>query len=196
MFRTTPLARVRPSRCTPAACLPLAALVLLGACGDDRDGFPESVEITATDYAFAGLPETIGTDTELTMRNDSTGEVHELVAFRLPDHIEGTASEILALPEEQLATFLDGPPALVIVAGPGDEPMLAAGDGRLAESGRYLLFCAIPTGADPAAFMAAAATSDGPPDVAGGPPHFVHGMAATVEVVDSSGSVPGGSADR
>ena len=159
--------------------------MLLGsACGDD-DALPESVEIVATDYAFAELPDRIGTDTTLTMRNDSTREVHELVVFPLPDDIDGTASELLALPEEELAAFLDGPPSLVVVAGPNDAPFVVVGDGTLPEPGRYLLFCAIPTGADPAEYMAAAATSDGPPAVAGGRPHFVHGMATTVEVVES-----------
>jgi len=162
----------------------LTSLVLLGAaCGDD-DALPTSVEIVATDYAFAELPNRIGTRTTLTLRNDSSIEVHELLAFPLPDDITGTASEILAMPEEELDTFLDVPPSLVIVAGPEDEPFAAVGDGTLPEPGRYLLLCAIPTGADPAEFMAAAATSDGPPGVAGGPPHFVHGMAATVEVVE------------
>lgn len=174
-----------PTRRVLAALASLASLVLLGAaCGDD-DALPESVEIVATDYAFAELPDRIGTDTNLTMRNDSTGEVHELVAFPLPEDIDGTAAEILALPEEELAAFLDGPPSLVVVAGPKDAPFVAVGDGTLSEPGRYLLFCAIPTGANPADYMAAAATSDGPPEVAGGPPHFVHGMATTVEVVES-----------
>src|SRR5690606_9510204 len=155
------------------------------ACGDDDAALPDTVEVVATDYAFAGLPARIGTDTTVTMRNDSTGEVHEPVVFPLPDDIDGTAAEILAMPEEELAAFLDGPPSLVVIAGPKDAPFVAVGDGTLPEPGRYLLFCAIPTGADPAEYMAAAATSDGPPEVAGGPPHFVHGMAATVEVVES-----------
>jgi hypothetical protein len=36
--------------------------------------------------------------------------------------------------------------------------------------------CAIPTGADPQEYLEQAATSDGPPEVDGGPPHFVNGM--------------------
>ena len=168
----------------PLAVLVSGSLVVLAGCGeDDADALPDTVEIAASDYAFGGLPARIGSDTTLTMRNTSTDEVHELVAFPLPDDIEGTAAEILELPEEQLASFLDGPPALVTIAGPGAEPVVPVGDGTLPEPGRYLLFCAIPTGADPTEFLAAAATSDGPPDVPGGPPHFVHGMAATVEVV-------------
>ncbi len=51
------------------------------------------------------------------------------------------------------------------------------GDGTLNEPGRYLILCAIPTGADPAEYLAAAAASNGePPQVAGGAPHLAHGM--------------------
>lgn len=173
------LHRVRPQ----IAVLLLGAIVAVTACGDDGDALPETVEIVASDYAFDDLPARIGPETTLTMRNTSTREVHELVAFPLPDDLRGTAAEILALPEEQLASFLDGPPALVIIAGPGGDSVVPVGDGTLPTPGRYILFCAIPTGADPAEFLAAAEISDGPPDVPGGPPHFVHGMAATVEVV-------------
>lgn len=159
---------------------------LLAACGDDDDdAVPQSVQLVATDYAFGGLPDRIGTDTALTLRNDSDVEVHELVVFALPDDVEGSATDILALPEEELAAFMDGPPALVVVAPPEGDPFVPLGDGTLPEPGRYLLFCAIPTGADPDAYMAAAGESDGPPDVEGGPPHFVHGMAATIEVIES-----------
>lgn len=176
-------ATTRRIRLRTAAVLS-ASLVALAGCGDDEgDALPESVEIVASDYAFGDLPARIGPETTLTMRNTSTTEVHELVAFALPDDVDGTAAEILELPEEQLESFLDGPPALVIIAGPGGEPVVPVGDGTLPNPGRYLVFCAIPTGADPDEFLAAAATSDGPPDIPGGPPHFLHGMAATVEVV-------------
>ena len=60
---------------------------------------------------------------------------------------------------------------------------MAVGDGTLQEPGRYLVICTIPTGADPAEYLAAEATSNGPPDVEGGPPHFTHGMYAELDVV-------------
>jgi hypothetical protein len=45
------------------------------------------------------------------------------------------------------------------------------------------VMCAIPTGVDPEEYLAAAAgAAGGPPDVAGGPPHFTHGMAAELIV--------------
>ena len=54
--------------------------------------------------------------------------------------------------------------------------------GFVAEPGRYLILCAIPTGADPAEYLAAAATSEGPPQVEGGQPHFMNGMYAEILV--------------
>lgn len=161
-----------------------AALIATGAlagCSDD-DSSDEAVEVVAVDFAFQDLPERIDVDSVLTLRNDSDVEVHELVAFLLPDDVDGTAEEILALPEDELDAMLGGPPALVIVTPPDGESVVAVGDGTLPGPGRYLLLCGIPTGADPAEFMAAAADSDGPPDIEGGPPHFVHGMAATIDV--------------
>ena len=57
------------------------------------------------------------------------------------------------------------------------------GTGTLAEPGRYLIICAIPTGVDPGEYLTAAAESEGgPPDVPGGPPHFVHGMYGQITV--------------
>ena len=42
----------------------------------------------------------------------------------------------------------------------------AVGDGTLTKPGRYLFFCAVPTGADPRVWMAAAQKANGPVDPA------------------------------
>ena len=58
--------------------------------------------------------------------------------------------------------------------------ILAITDG---EPGRYVVICAIPTGADPVAYFDPANQSpDGPPNVEGGPPHFTQGMYADLTV--------------
>jgi hypothetical protein len=55
----------------------------------------------------------------------------------------------------------------------------------LSEPGRYAVICAIPTGADPAEYLEAAAEAEGgPPEVAGGPPHLAMGMYGEVTVVE------------
>lgn len=134
------------------------------------------------DFAFDGLPESVPAGTRLAVENISSTEVHELVALRISDTETRSAAELMALPEDELRVAAGPVPATVLVAAPGGEQISALGDGTLTEPGRYLLLCAIPTGADPAAYLEAAADSAGPPDVAGGPPHFVHGMFAELIV--------------
>ena len=57
-------------------------------------------------------------------------------------------------------------------------------EGTLAEPGRYALMCFIPVGADPDEYTAAVQAAGGgkPSGVAGGPPHFVSGMHAELQV--------------
>jgi hypothetical protein len=194
--------RRAPQRTAAIALAAIAPVLAIAAgCGDDDDSeaaeattttsaaagasAADTIEIAAVDYAFEDLPDSVDAGTELTLRNDSTTEVHELVAFRLPEGEDRDLDELMQLPEAELDAILAPPPVLVVVAPPGDDAIVAVGDGTLAEPGRYVLLCAIPTGADPAEFMAAAQAAgpdDGPPEVAGGPPHFVHGMIADLDV--------------
>jgi hypothetical protein len=146
----------------------------------DDLGDSNTIEVTLADYGFPDLPLEAGAGTRLAVVN-AGAELHELVAFRLPDDEERPVEELLALPEEELTALL-GPPATVLLAAPGGEQIEAVGDGTLAEPGRYAILCFIPTGVDTEAYLEAAATSDGPPDVPGGPPHFVHGMHAELLV--------------
>lgn len=158
------------------ALVALAALapLTLAACGQDADA-TDVVTVDLQDFAFGDLPEEVPAGTEITAVNSSEAELHELVALRLPDDEQRAADEIVHDGLEQLLAA--GPPALVLLAPPGGEPTVAVGDGTLAEPGRYLILCAIPTGADPAEYLAAAAASNGEqPQVEGGAPHFTHGM--------------------
>jgi uncharacterized cupredoxin-like copper-binding protein len=143
-----------------------------------------TVKVQLADYSFSGLPKSVKAGTKLTVVNNSTVELHEFVAFRLPDSEKRSAKELAALPmEELMPLFSSAPPATVLLAPPnGAPPIAAVGDGTLTEPGRYVIFCAIPTGADPKAYLDAAATSDGPPQVPGGPPHFMNGMYADLVV--------------
>ncbi|MGK2949992.1 MAG: hypothetical protein ACSLFP_15575 [Acidimicrobiales bacterium] len=180
-------------RSTRTALAGLAlAVVALSACGDD-EAEPRAEESTSTtlgtvvidgvDYAFENVPESVPAGTTLGLRNTSEAELHELVAFQLPDDERRSLDVLLALPPDQLFPAL-GEPTTVLLQAPGsDEVIPAVGTGTLTEPGRYLLMCAIPTGADPAEYLAAAAESEGgPPQVAGGPPHFMEGMAALLLV--------------
>jgi hypothetical protein len=168
----------------------------LAACGDDdtaeadapstttttEAAAPTEAEVTAVDYAFEGLPEALAAGGTLSLTNSSIAELHELVAFRLPDDEKRSVEELVGLPEEELGALFAGEPAMVLLAPPGGgEQIEAVGDGTLSEPGRYAVFCAIPTGADPDAYLNAP-PGDGPPDVPGGPPHFLAGMYGDLTV--------------
>ncbi|MDX1691386.1 MAG: hypothetical protein R3290_10220 [Acidimicrobiia bacterium] len=159
---------------------PIAVLALaLVACGGDPE--PTTVDVETVDYAYVGLPETLVAGSTITITNTSDTELHELVALRLPDGEDRPAAEIVADQEALVALF----PSVeaVLIAPPGESGFAVEGTGVLDEPGRYLIICAIPTGADPAEYLAAAQESEGgPPDVPGGPPHFVQGMFGELTV--------------
>lgn len=202
---------MRPTTPWPARllALPLVLAIAAAGCGDDDeddaatdadpaptapadeaadagdadgDADDAATEVVAVDFGFSDLPDTVAAGTELTLRNDSDVEVHELVAMAIPEGETRSAEELMALPEPELFAALPGEPALVLVAPPGEASFPALGDGTL-DAGRYLVFCAIPTGADPDEFMQAMQeATGGPPQVAGGPPHFTSGMYAELTV--------------
>lgn len=165
-----------------AAAGAVAALAALAAaCG----GGTNTATVTAADYRYENLPKEVGAGTTLKLKNSSSRELHELVAVKLPPTETRSAEELVKLPEAQLEALLAGPPAAVLLAPPGGgETIKAVGDGTLAEPGRYLVICAVPVGADPAAYLQAAQSSgDGPPQVpGGGPPHFTQGMYGEITV--------------
>ncbi|MEZ5296076.1 MAG: hypothetical protein R2697_07340 [Ilumatobacteraceae bacterium] len=195
---------MKRQRMIPLSFIVLAAFAL-GACGDDAEGSadePAPVETTADepadapaeepasepltvtmqDFHYGDLPESVPVGTELAVTNASQGELHEFVAFRLPDGDERSADEIM---EGDLDSLLGGSmPTMVLLAPPSSsDQIVAVGEPVFTEAGRYLVLCAIPTGADAEAYLNAAAGSDGPPEVDGGPPHFMNGMYTVIEVV-------------
>lgn len=196
------MTRVRTTHRALAAAA--AATLALTACGDDDaavaaspdtepiaaeevetgDEAAEPVVVTAVDFGYEDLPGSVPAGTRLALVNDSPVELHELVAFRIPDDEDRSVDELVALPPDEVMPLL-GEPATVLLAAPGsDETIPAVGDGTLTEPGRYAVICVIPTGADPDEYLAAAATSDGPPEVDGGPPHVANGMFAELTVTD------------
>ncbi len=165
----------------PHIGLAVALLLLAGACSSDQLE-PATYEVRAVDYGFEGLPERVAAGSSFTMFNESAVELHELVAIRLPEGEERTADELVQLPPEELAGFF---PLVetVIIAPPEADGFAVEGTGTLSEPGRYLIICAIPTGANPDEYLAAAAEAEGgPPQVAGGPPHLAMGMYGEVLV--------------
>lgn len=190
-----------------------ATLVSLAACGDDEDTTstiasttvptadttpdtthdttthdtthhePASVTIGGVDFGFTNVPASVPAGTTLALQNTSKTELHELVAFRLPDGDDIPLVDLVKLPQDELNPRL-GAPVTVMLQPPGsDQLIVAVGDGSLQEPGRYVIMCFIPTGVDPQVYLDAAAASNGePPVVPGGPPHFVNGMYAELVV--------------
>ena len=115
--------------------------------------------VTAVDYEFEGLPERIRAETALALVNESPAEIHELVAIRLPADETRSVDELVQLPPEDFAAFFPGL-ATVVIAPPGASGFAVEGTGVLSEPGRYAVICAIPTGADPDEYLAAAAESE------------------------------------
>lgn len=150
--------------------------------GTGTDSPGETVEVVAVDFGYENLPTELDAGTRLTMRNDADEELHELVAFRLDDDETRSVDELVQLPPDELMGVLGPDPAAVLLTPPGGDTIVPVGDGTLTDTGRYAVVCMIPTGADPDEYLAAAADSDGPPDVAGGPPHIAQGMYAEVTV--------------
>jgi hypothetical protein len=167
-----------------ALALCLCAPLVFAACGDDTDaGTADGVlDVTLSDFSFGDLPDEVAAGTRLEVDNTSDDELHELVAVRLADGDDRPVDEIVASGLD--AVLSAGPPAAVLLAAPGGVQIAAVGDGVLADPGRYLLLCAIPTGADVGEYLEAARTSDGPPQVDGGPPHFVNGMVDAIVVTE------------
>jgi len=161
--------------------LVLSLLLVAGACSSDGLE-PTTVEVRAVDYGFEGLPERVAAGSTFTVINESSVELHELVAIKLPAGETRTADELVQLPPEELAAFFPMVET-VIIAPPEADGFVVEGTGTLSEPGRYLIICAIPTGANPDEYMAAVAESEGgPPEVAGGPPHLAMGMYGEVTV--------------
>lgn len=170
------------------AAATLGLPLLLVACGDDDDDSssgPTTVAITAADYKFEGLPKSVAVGSTFTLANSSQVELHEAVAMRIPDAEDRSIDELAKLSDAELGAIFAGEPAFVLLSMPGAaaaDQIAAVGNGTVTEAGRYAIVCFIPTGADPQEFMDAAATSEGPPEVEGGPPHFVNGMYAEITV--------------
>lgn len=200
--------RPRPTTLLAGAGLVLA-VALGGACSDDEPVAADADDTTSTtavstthddhgehehddaavtiagvDYGFDDVPESVPAGTKLSFTNTSDVELHEMVVFRIPDEVDAPLDELVQQPPEELEATL-GAPVTVMLQPPGaPEPIVAVGDGTLAEPGRYALMCFIPVGADPDEYMAAVQAAGGgkPSGVAGGPPHFVSGMYAELDV--------------
>jgi hypothetical protein len=117
-------------------------------------------QVTASDYAFEGVPEELSAGpTSFELTNDGE-ELHELMLVRKNDGVTTSADELLALPEEEALSQVTpvGSPAF---AAQGEDDSLVAD----LEPGDYIGVCFIPVGTT---------SEEAPPPE--GPPHAMQGM--------------------
>lgn len=154
---------------------------------DDADE-GETLTVTAVDYSYPDVPDEITAGTTITVDNQSDGEVHEVLALRIPDDEERSAEELLQLPEEELAQVVEVRGAALAPPGgsSADSPVPPL---TIEQPGRYLFACLIPTDAPPdevlqavQEFAESGATEGAPAYPETGPPHAANGMFAEVTV--------------
>lgn len=118
-----------------------------------------TLQVTAVDFGYEGVPETIPAGTVgIRMENESSEEPHEMVLLRRNDGVSETFDELLELPEEDAMTK-------VTAVGHVFAPPKGGGATYVdLEAGDYLAICFIPQGAG----------AEGEEPM--GPPHFVLGM--------------------
>jgi hypothetical protein len=124
----------------------------------------EQVDVTAVDYAFEGIPETVPAGAVSFEFANEGEEFHELQLARKNDGVTESAEELLQLPEEEAmekVTILGG-----TFAPPGESEYVV----NDLEAGDYIAVCFIPVGATPE-------NEEGT-----GPPHFTQGMVAEFTV--------------
>jgi hypothetical protein len=174
-----------------------ASLTLAVACGgdDDNDTGTTSapaatatqapsgpIQVVARDYEFRNLPQTLPVGAEIQFKNESSQELHEFVAIRLPDNERRPVSELIYLSDEELGEIVETEPTMVLIAPPNKDGFAVLGDGFFRQPGRYAVVCFIPVGADPDEMMQAMeGEAEGPPE-ADGLPHAFHGMFADITV--------------
>jgi hypothetical protein len=130
-----------------------------------------TVAVTATDYAFSGLPsQAEAGKTVLSLTNEGE-DVHEMSLMRINDDVTESVEELMALPEDEVMG------KITPVGGPFAVPGEVGFSAVELTPGRYAVVCFIPQGTT-ADNMEEMQTSEAP----GGTPHAMLGMIGEFEV--------------
>ena len=169
-----------PARSRRFAAVSMAAcLALVGvACSDDDGGDAAptteadatttegsdgaSTQITAVDYGFEGVPDSLPAGPHTFDFTNEGEEPHELVVFKIIDPTE-TMEELLALPEEEGRTHVEEAGGTFAPAGEDADEQVEI---DLEAGGKYAFVCFIPVGT----------TGESEEEAGDGPPHFMEGM--------------------
>ena len=113
------------------------------------------IEVELSEDGFLGLPDEVDVGTRIGAVNRSEAEMHEFIAFRLPDGETRSSGELAALSDDDLVRVLGAAiPDVIQVAPPGESAIKGLGDAVFEVPGRYLVLCTVPVGADPALLLA------------------------------------------
>lgn len=125
-----------------------------------------TLEVTATEYAFDGIPESVEPGVVALTFSNEGAEFHELIVFGRAEGVTESFDELLELEEDEA----EG--KLVELGGTFAEPGGSApGLLDLTEPGDYIAVCFVPVGSTPDA--------EGESE---GPPHMTQGMRAEFTV--------------
>lgn len=125
----------------------------------------EKTDVTATEYAFAGIPATLEAGVNSFEFKNSGKELHELLVLKKKDGVTESFDEILKLDEAEVEKKVDPVASGFAAQGEGDYAVAEL------EAGEYVVVCFIPVGT----------TGQGPPPE-DAPPHVSQGMKAEFKV--------------
>jgi hypothetical protein len=143
------------------------ASVEVGTYLSDNCDF-ETLDVTATEYAFDGIAESVPAGTTVINFDNQGTEFHEVAIMKVADGEERPVEELLALPDEEAMAVVTN---TATVFGPPDAGTYVTTE---LEPGRYVAICFVPVGATPEAMETGAGMD--------GEPHFLHGMVTEFEV--------------
>ena len=130
--------------------------------------FDQKIEVSGSEYAFEGLPDTIPAGQVAIMFTNDGMEEHEIVVASKKDGVTESFDDLLQLPEEEAMPKINMKGS-AFAPRKGDQGLLIADF----EPGDYAALCFVPTGT----------TMDAEGEHQGdGPPHFVQGMKSEFTV--------------
>ncbi|MGH2690202.1 MAG: hypothetical protein ACRDKW_15560 [Actinomycetota bacterium] len=137
-------------------------------CGWNR------VDVTGSDYAFAGIPPTVPAGTASIEIENKGAEVHEMVVFKKKAGVTDSLDSLLAIEEQEEAAAKIEPVGYLGGVHPGDQEFLLAD----LTAGDYAVVCFYPVGTTPEKFAA----EEAEPGQLGDDAHFTKGMRAEFRV--------------
>lgn len=132
----------------------------------DNCGY-EVIDVTAREYQFEGIPETVEAGTTLFRFTNEGAELHELSVARIKG--DESLEEILELPERQQESKVQ-----FVTHGFAAQGQTSVAYAKLGKAGTYGAVCFIPVGA----------TTEEAVETTDGPPHVMEGMFAEFEVTE------------